>query len=88
MRCISRRSPVEDKPRLVEALHTADAAPVSLVAVNCSSGAVLGHMLFSPVEVDNGGSDIRVVGLASVGVLPHYQGQGVVSHLIRGGLEA
>src|SRR3712207_4768540 len=78
----------EDEAYLVEALHAADAAPVSLVAVDGSSGGVLGHVLFSPVEIDNGEPNIRVVGLAPVGVLPEYQGQGVGAHLIRAGLEA
>jgi putative acetyltransferase len=78
----------EDEARLVESLHAAGAAPVSLVAVDEASKGVVGHVLFSPVEVDNGGSSIRVVGLAPVGVLPEYQGQGVGSRLIRAGLEA
>ena len=78
----------EGEARLVEALHAADAAPVSLVALDGSSGGVVGHVLFSPVEVDNGASNVRMVGLAPVGVLPEYQGQGVGSRLIRAGLEA
>ena len=78
----------EDEAHLVESLHAADAASVSLVAVDSSTGGVLGHVLFSPVKIDNGGSSICVVGLAPVGVLPEYQGQGVGSRLIRGGLEA
>jgi putative acetyltransferase len=79
----------EEEARLVEALHAADAAPVSLVAsLDASSGGVVGHVLFSPVEIDNGASNIRMVGLAPVGVLPEYQGQGVGSRLIRAGLEA
>ena len=78
----------EDEARLVEALHAADAAPVSLVALDESCGGVVGHVLFSPVEVNNGASNVRMVGLAPVGVLPEYQGQGVGSRLIRAGLEA
>jgi putative acetyltransferase len=78
----------EDEARLVESLHAADAAPVSLVALHGSSGGVVGHVLFSPVETDNGASNVRVVGLAPVGVSPEYQGQGVDSRLIRAGLEA
>lgn len=79
----------EDEARLVESLHAAGAAPVSLVAVDgLSGGVVVGHVLFSPVEIDNGGSGVRVVGLAPVGVLPEYQGQGVGSRLIRSGVEA
>ena len=79
----------EDEARLVESLHAADAAPVSLVAGDESSGGVVvGHVLFSPVEIDNGGSNIRMIGLAPVGAVPKYQGQGVGSRLIRRGLEA
>jgi putative acetyltransferase len=78
----------QDEARLVDSLHAADAAPVSLVALHGSCGGVVGHALFSPVKVDNGGTSIRVVGLAPVGVLPEYQGQGVGSRLIRAGLEA
>ena len=62
----------ENEARLVESLHAEDAGPVSLAAVDSSSGGVVGHVLFSPVEIDNGGSSIRVVGLAPVGVLPEY----------------
>ena len=74
--------------RLVEMLRGAGAAPVSLVAVDEASGGVVGHVLFSPVEIDDGGSGIRAVGLAPVGVLPEYQGKGTGSHLIRAGMEA
>ena len=62
----------ENEARLVESLHAEDAGPVSLAAVDSSSGGVVGHVLFSPAEIDNGGSSIRVVGLAPVGVLPEY----------------
>ena len=48
---------------------------------------MVGHLLFSPVEMDNGRSSILMVGLALVGVLPEYQGQGADSRLIRAGLE-
>lgn len=78
----------KDEARLVEALHAADLASVSLVAVSGPSAGVVGHGLFSPVEVDGDGSGIHAVGLAPVGVMPEYQGQGVGSRLIRAGLEA
>jgi putative acetyltransferase len=78
----------ENEARLVELLHAAGAGPVSLVAVDEASGGVVGHVLFSPVEIDDSGSSVRVVGLAPVGVSPEYQGKGVGSRLIRAGLEA
>jgi putative acetyltransferase len=78
----------EGEARLVESLHAAGVATVSLVAVEEASGGVVGHVLFSPVEIYDGGSGIRAVGLAPVGVLPEYQGKGVGARLIRAGLEA
>lgn len=71
----------EDEARLVELLHAAGAAPVSLVAEE-PNGRVVGHVLFSPVDPP------PMVGLAPVGVLPEYQGRGIGSRLIREGLEA
>ena len=59
----------ENEARLVESLHAASAAPVSLVAVDKASGGVVGHVLFSPVEIRDGRASIRAVGLAPVGVL-------------------
>ena len=69
----------EEEPFLVELLHRAKAASVSLVAVMVSQ--VVGHILFSPVVVD-GRSGLRMVGLAPVGVLPEYQGKGIGSRLL------
>jgi putative acetyltransferase len=73
----------EEEPRLVELLHAADAAPVSLVAVAEPGGRILGHVLFSPVEIDGHGTNPRMVGLAPVGVLPEHQRRGIGSLLIR-----
>ena len=78
----------DNEARLVESLHAAGVAPVSLVAVDEASGGVVGHALFSPVEIRGGRASIRAVGLAPVGVLARYQGKGVGSRLIRAGLEA
>ena len=78
----------EEAP-LVEMLHAAGAAPVSLVAATEPGGRVVGHVLFSPVRVDGSGSGPPpMVGLAPVGVLPECQGRGTGSRLIREGLEA
>jgi putative acetyltransferase len=78
-----------EEARLVELLHAAGAAPVSLVAAAQPDGRVVGHILFSPVRVDGRGSDPpMMVGLAPVGVLPEYQGRGIGAHLIREGLQA
>ena len=78
----------EDEARLVETLHAAGASSVSLVAVEEASDNVIGHLLFSPVEIEGGGPSISVVGLAPIGILPEFQRKGVGSQLIRAGLEA
>jgi len=78
----------ENEASLVESLHAAGAAPVSLVALDEASDGVVGHALFSPVEIHGGKVSIRAVGLAPVGVLPEHQRKGVGSRLIRAGLEA
>ena len=65
-------------------------APVSLVAALDSDGLVVGHVLFSPVELLDGRGDDppAVAGLAPVAVLPEHQGRGIGSRLVRDGLEA
>jgi putative acetyltransferase len=74
---------------LVELLHTASAAVVSLVAAADPEGRVVGHILFSPVQVDGRGFDPPImVGLAPVVVLPEHQGRGIGAYLIREGLQA
>jgi putative acetyltransferase len=78
-----------DELRLVELLHAAGAAPVSLVAAAEPDSRVVGHVLFSPVQIGGRGTDLpKMVGLAPVGVLPEYQGRGIGSRLIRKGLDA
>lgn len=80
----------EGEARLVELLHAAGAASISLVATIPPDGRVVGHVLFSPVELldGRGGGPPAMAGLAPVAVLPEHQGQGLGSRLIRDGLEA
>jgi putative acetyltransferase len=80
----------EGEARLVELLHAAGAAPVSLVATSKPNGRVVGHVLFSPVELlDGRGYDPpAMAGLAPIAVLPEHQGRGIGSRLMRAGLES
>ncbi|MGH6650736.1 MAG: GNAT family N-acetyltransferase [Sphingopyxis sp.] len=59
---------------------------VSLIAER--GGAVVGHVLFSRMDVEADGAARSGAGLAPVSVLPGLQGQGIGDTLIRAGLDA
>jgi len=67
---------------IVEALRTANALTISLVAE--MNGAIRGHVAFSPVSISDGTRDWY--GLGPVSVLPTHQRQGVGKALIEEGL--
>lgn len=70
---------------LVDALRKAARPFVSLVAIE--DGQVVGHIAFSPVTIEGGGSVRKAMGLAPMGVLPEHQRRGIGSRLVRAGLE-
>lgn len=75
--------PGPEEAALVDAVRS-DAEPIiSLVAE--VDGAVVGHVLFSPVAVAGNIEPLRF-GLAPVGVLPDEQGRGIGAALIEAGL--
>lgn len=57
---------------------------LSLVAVE--EGQVLGHILFSLIEIDRGEKKIPALALAPLAVAPEYQRQGIGSRLVETGL--
>jgi putative acetyltransferase len=59
---------------------------VSLVAER--DGVLLGHIMFSPVQIDEEAAGGRTMGLAPMAVHPDAQRQGVGSRLVRAGLDA
>jgi predicted N-acetyltransferase YhbS len=67
--------------RIVDALRSAGALAVSLVAID---EGIAGHAAFSPVTIE--GRDINWFGLGPVAVLPDRQGQGIGAALIEAGL--
>ena len=72
---------------LVALLIQSGKARISLVAYQ--DELAVGHILFSPVTIsqENGSTDINLVGLAPVSVLPQFQGKGIGSQLIEAGIQ-
>jgi len=70
---------------LVDALRLQADPHISLVAEE--AGEIVGHIMFSPATL-SADSEIRVMGLAPMAVIPGRQRQGIGSALVRNGLEA
>ncbi|MEE8585666.1 MAG: N-acetyltransferase [Acidobacteriota bacterium] len=77
-----------DEARLVEALREQARPMVSLVAE--AEGRVAGHILFTPVEIEDRSrpDQLPAMGLAPMAVDPEFQRQGIGSQLVRAGLLA
>ena len=75
----------ENEANLVDRLRGI-ASTFSFVAVQ--SDRIVGHIFFSPVVVEGKcSSNLSILGLAPVAVLPEYQRQGIGTLLIQQGLE-
>src|SRR3546814_3181454 len=66
---------------LIDALREKCAIYISLIA-ETEEKVVVGHVLFTPVELLPQHSDLRLLGLAPMAVLPEYQNQGIGSALV------
>ena len=69
---------------LVDVLRDNKAHVISMVAVR--DNRIIGHILFSPVTLENGGRTITLLGLAPMAVISKYQRKGIGSKLIEKGL--
>ena len=70
---------------LVDALRDQKAHVISMVAEK--ENRITGHILFSPVTLTAKNSEITLLGLAPMAVLPEYQSQGIGSKLVDNGLK-
>lgn len=75
----------EAEAKLVEKLHLAGEAVVSMVAE--LSGKIVGYVLFSNVTLSRH-ANLKIIGLAPVAVLPPCQRKGIGRALIEAGLKA
>jgi putative acetyltransferase len=74
-----------EEARIVDALRgVADA--ISLVAV--IDNDVVGHILFTPVSIDDAAAPLSATGLAPMAVLPEFQRRGIGSALVNAGLDS
>ncbi len=60
---------------------------VALSLVDRDAGAIVGHVLFSELEVTVDGNAVRAVALAPMAVMPTRQREGIGSRLVRHGLD-
>lgn len=74
-----------DEADLVQRLRDEGNSALEWVAE--ANGALVAHVLYSPVRIEHG-DDGRVLGLAPVGVRPAHQRQGIGDALIRQSLDA
>ena len=86
-RILVRAFPSDAEARLVEALRGRTQPQVSLVAEDAVIG-VLGHILFTPVEICSRSERSHAIGLGPMAVLPEHQRKGAGSALVRAGLAA
>ncbi len=78
----------EGEPRLVAALRDAEGFDKQLSLVALRDDAVVGHILFSAIDIVRDGGDVPALALAPMAVRPAFQRQGIGSALVRAGLEA
>lgn len=76
--------PTSAEAGLVNALRDQAQPIISLVAED--AGEVVGHIMFSPVSLD-GASELKIMGLAPMAVLPNHQCKGIGTALVNAGLD-
>jgi len=70
---------------LIDALRESRIPLISLVAEE--NGELVGHILFSPITLDETELNISIAGLGPMAVLPIWQNKGIGSKLVEEGLK-
>ncbi len=76
----------EAEANLVNALRDSGIPFISLVAEK-NEEMIVGHILFTPVDLIGDDSGLKIIGLAPMSVLPKFQKKGIGSQLIKTGIE-
>jgi putative acetyltransferase len=74
-----------EEAALIEALRRRGASTLSLVALLADQ--IVGHILFTPVQIESEDLSFEAIALGPMAVLPHYQRRGIGSELVQAGLE-
>jgi len=76
----------EAEANLVNALRDSGISCISLVAEEGEE--IVGHILFTPVELIGDNSGLKLMGLAPMAVMTKLQKKGIGSQLVKAGLES
>lgn len=76
----------DDEARLVSTLRKQGAFDPKLSLVAECDGSLVGHILFTPVEIVGEADAVKALGLGPMAVMPNHQRQGIGSKLVREGL--
>ena len=74
-----------EEGQVVDTLRTSCEKFLSLVAF--IEGEIVGHILFTPVTIEQSSGTVEGMGLAPMAVLPECQNQGIGSKLVEVGLD-
>ncbi len=75
----------EEEANLINVLRNSGCTYISLVAE--SETNIIGHILFTPVELSGNDNHLKIMGLAPMAVFSQYQNKGIGSQLVEAGLE-
>ncbi len=74
----------DGEAKLVDSLRESGIDSISMVYEE--KGEIVGHILFSPVELAGDDSNLKIMGLAPMAVVPEFQKRGFGSELVRTGI--
>ena len=75
----------KEEVTIVNALRSSGVTNISLVYEK--NNELVGHILFTPVELIGDKSSLKLMGLAPMAVIPKFQNKGVGSSLIKEGIQ-